>query len=166
MKKITYTNTDKKDVLISALEERYKALHVIRERVQSIGVWALGLMTAAAGWLLQGDIWLNPGRKFLYLVVLGITFWALRFKYLEDLQKGFVSQLQVAVRIEEALGLYESGVFDRLKKPIYPTKWKKAGGKHGDGKFFSSTYLLLYIGIAILAGSILLSRGGPRHFWH
>ncbi len=153
-------HSDKKDILIAALEERYEAIRVIRERVQSIGLWALGFMLAATGWLVQSDVFISPKQKLFYTVALGVAFLALRFKYLDDLQKGFAAQQRVAVRLEKTLGLYTSGVFDESGESIYPQKWEQAGNDNGDGKFFTSTYLLLYIGIAILALAILLQ---PNH---
>jgi hypothetical protein len=154
------THSDKKDILIAALEERYEAMRVIRERVQSVGVWALGLMVATAGWLIQAGIVLTSEQKLLYVIALGVAFWALRFKYLDDLTRGFSAQQRVAVRIERALCLYAPGVFDDSDESIYPQKWEQAGSTNGDGKFFASTYLLLYIGIAILMLTILLQ---PEH---
>src|SRR3989338_7046848 len=104
-------HSDKKDILIAALEERYEAMRVIRERVQSIGIWSLGLMLAAAGWLIQSDSFVSPERKLLYLFGVGAAFIALRFKYLDDLERGFEGQQKIAVRLERALGLYTPGVF-------------------------------------------------------
>ncbi|HWO07253.1 MAG TPA: hypothetical protein VNM40_01560 [Candidatus Paceibacterota bacterium] len=149
-------NADKKDVLITALEERYEAMRTIRERVQSVGLWALGIMLAAAGWFVQSGTLIAPKQKLLYIIALGVAFWALRLKYLDDLEKGFSKQQRVAVRIEKALGLYAPGVFDEEEKSIYPQEWEKAGSEGGDGKFFAHTYLLLYIGITILVLAILL----------
>ncbi|NUQ57387.1 MAG: hypothetical protein HUT38_02800 [Candidatus Paceibacter sp.] len=146
----------KKDVLIAALEERYEAMRIIRERVQNIGVWALGFMVAVAGWISQSDSFIALEWKFFYLIALGVAFWALRFRYLSDLKKGFSIQQRVVVRLEKALGLYTPKTFDDLEDPIYPKKWEQAGNAEGDGKFFSSTYLLLYIGFAILAFAMFL----------
>ncbi len=154
MKDASYT--DKKDILIAALEERYEAMRVIRERVQGVGVWALGLMVAASGWLVQSDAFIAPGRTLFYLIALGVVLWALRFKYFGDLQKGFSAQQRVAVRLEKALGLYTPGAFDEEEDSIYPKKWEQAGSANSDGMFFSSTYLLLYIGVVILALALLL----------
>lgn len=162
MKKATHS--DKKDILIAALEERYEAMRVIRERVQSIGLWALGLMLAATGWLVQSDVFISPKQKLFYIVALGVAFWALRFKYTDDLQRGFAAQQRVAVRLEKTLGLYTSGVFDDSEESIYPQKWEQAGNDNCDGKFFTSTYLLLYIGIVILALAILLQTDHATYF--
>lgn len=150
------SNIDKKNILIAALGERYEAMRVIRDRVQNIGVWALGIMLAASGWLVQSEVFIAPGRLLLYLLALGVVLWALRFRYLGDLQKGFSEQQRVTVRLEKALGLYMPGVFDDEADSIYPKKWEQSGRVGSDGKFFSGTYLLLYIGVVILAISLSL----------
>jgi hypothetical protein len=150
-----FSQTYKKDILIAALEERYEAMHVIRERVQSICVWTLGLMVTAAGWLMQNDIFIPPSRILFYLVALCVVLWTLRFKYLSDLQRGFSSQQRVAARLESALSLYTPGVFDKAKDSIYPKRWEHAGSGNSEGKFFSSTYLLLYIGVVILSLALM-----------
>jgi nitrogen fixation-related uncharacterized protein len=160
------SHSDKKEILVAALQERYEAMRVIRERVQSIGLWSLGIMLAAAGWLMQSETFIAPKQKLLYIIALGVAFWALRFKYLDDLEKGFSKQQRVAVRIEKALGLYTPGEFDEEEKPIYPQEWEKAGSEGGNGKFFASTYLLLYIGVAILALAILLQPEYHNFFFH
>ncbi len=30
------------DILLKALDERYKSIHIIRERVQTVSIWILG----------------------------------------------------------------------------------------------------------------------------
>jgi hypothetical protein len=59
---------EKVDILISALEERYKALHIIRERVQNVGVWLLGIFLASGGWLLQNDVVLSSLQQIVYML--------------------------------------------------------------------------------------------------
>ncbi len=150
-------SSKKTDVLIAALNERYSSTKAIRERVQNIGIWALGLLATAGAWVLQSGVVLSPERKFMYLIGIGIAVIVLRHVYLQDLHVGFKGQQKAAVRIETALGLYDVGIFDDEKESVYPEKWKKAGTDGGDGSFFSSTYVLLYLGAAFLAVAIVLS---------
>jgi hypothetical protein len=150
--------SDKKvDILISALEERYSSVHRIRDRVQSIGIWAIGLLLGAGGWILQSGITYTSGQKFLVLLGVVAAFVVLRFVYLADLQKGFRTQQSVVVRLEKALGLFTPDVFDKTSEPIYPKKWEHAGSHEGSGKFFVATYTLLYVGVAFLILVILFS---------
>jgi hypothetical protein len=151
-------NSEKKaDILIAALEERYRSLHAIRERVQSVGIWYLGIMLGVAGWLLQSDILLSCLQKRVYILAIIISFIAIRFFYLENLCSGFKSQQRTAVKIEKALGFFVPGFFDGSDKSLYPESWEKAGAEDGEGKFFKTSYLLIYIGTGFLIATILIN---------
>lgn len=155
---------DKKvDLLISALEERYEVLRTIRNRVQSVGIWALGILLAAGGWLVESGTVLTPLQKVLYFIGIIVAVAALRFKYLDDLERGFKSQQRVMVRLEKAAGFFTPGVFDDETDSVYPSTWENTGNKNGDGKFFKTTYLLLYIGTAFLLLVILLNGYNSHH---
>lgn len=159
-------NSEKTDVLLTALNERYASLRAIRDRIQTICVWALGLMLAAGGWLIQSDITLSPPQKLLYIVGIAVAFIALRFHFLADLYRGFQSQQRTAVRIEKSLGLFTLKIFDEEESSLYPKEWTRAGEPDGEGKFFASTYLLLYIGVGFLVLTILVHAGPHLHFLH
>ena len=149
------SNDKKADIILAALDERYKALHAIRDRVQSIGVWALGILLAAGGWLIQSTALLTSLQKTLYILGILVAVSVLRFKYLGDLKRGFKGQQRVAVRLEKALGLFSPRVFDNESDPIYPPQWKNAGSTQGGGQFFRTTHLLLYVGALFLVMAIL-----------
>jgi hypothetical protein len=144
-------------VLISALEERYRSIHTIRDRVQNIGIWSLGIMLSAGGFIFQSDITMNLSQKSIFIIGLVIAFWVLRFEYLEDLHKGFKAQQKVAARIENILGFFESGVFDKETTSVYPEGWINAGKEKGGGKFFSKTYLLIVTGTLFLIAAIIFN---------
>jgi hypothetical protein len=148
---------NKVTILISALEERYKSIHTIRERVQSIGIWALGVMFGAGGWLLQSGIEFTFFQKLGMIIFIVVAYRKLRYEYLHDLNKGFKSQQKVAARIESTLGLFSTGVFDDESTSIYPEGWKNCGQEDGEGKFFVTTYNLLLIGLIFFAFSIIFS---------
>ncbi|MDB5224821.1 MAG: hypothetical protein JWO43_443 [Candidatus Adlerbacteria bacterium] len=145
-------------VLLAALSERYESLRTIRERVQSIGVWALGLLLGIGGWLIQSETTLTSFQKTFYILGILAAFAVLRFKYLEDLSVGFKSQQKITTRLEKALGLFTPGIFDSDTTSIYPQKWEKAGTAEGSGNFFETTYILLYIGVFFVIVVILLSH--------
>lgn len=144
-------------ILISALEERYKSIHTIRDRVQNIGVWALGIMLATGGYLLQNDFGMTNFQKVIAIVGVIIAFRILRFEYLADLNKGFKAQQKTAARIEKTLGFFTIGVFDNEATSIYPQVWESAGTHEGGGKFFKTTYRLMLAGIVFLVVSIIFS---------
>lgn len=146
---------NKVSILLSALEERHTSLHAIRERAENIGIWSLGILLGAGGWLLQSQDALTNLQKLTMVLGATIAFWTLRFIYLKDLQIGFKNQQCIIVRLEKALGFFTPHIFDDLDEPIYPMSWQKAGTEDGDGKFFHSVYILLYVGIAFLVISII-----------
>jgi len=149
-------NEKKVDILLSALGERYKSIHIIRDRMQSVCLWALGILFATGGWLIQSNIILTCLQKGVYITGILFAFAILRFSYLADLYSGFKSQQRVAVHIERTLGMFTPDAFNNSTETIYPKSWENAGTKTGYGKFFHTTYMLLYAGVAFLILTILL----------
>lgn len=155
---MTNTENDKKiEILISALEERYKSIHNIRERVQNTGIWILGILGGIGGWLIQSGIYLGFLNKIFYLLALFATYHIIRFHYLEDLNRGFKGQQRVASKIEKALNLFTPKFFSDEDNSIYPNSWEKAGTEDGDGKFFETTYLLINLGFIFISIAILFN---------
>lgn len=155
---INKINSDKKiDILLSTLGERYQSIHEIRNRVQNIGVWVLGVMLATGVWFFQSTTPLNLHIKEVFILATIVVFLIIRFMYLKNLNVGFCGQQQAAARIEKALGLFTVGVFDESKEAIHDGSWEKAGTEKGEGKFFVTTYILLYVGVTFLILSIMFS---------
>ncbi|WP_298125227.1 hypothetical protein [Brevundimonas sp.] len=153
---MTLNDEQKVAVLLAALAERYQAMRTIRERVQSVGLWALGLLVAAGGWLIQSRTELSDNERWIAIIGLGAALLVLRFWYLADLQKGFAGQQRVAATIERALGFFEPGALGLMDASIYPASWNEAGSTDGKGRFFSSSYALLYGGVAFLAAVLFI----------
>lgn len=152
-------NDDKKvDVLISALEERYSSIHKIRDRVQSTGIWVLGVLLAVSGFLIQSDIYFSCLEKFLIVCGVLATIGAI-FYYLKDLETGFKGQMRTAARLESALGFYQKKFFSDSEDSLYPESWSKAGTSESSGNFFTSTYLLLGVGFFFLLVTIIFDIG-------
>lgn len=148
--------SQKTEILLAALEERYESLRTIRERVQTVGLAMIGLLLAAAGWLVQSDESFEGEEKAALIMGVLISVATLRVVYLADLQRGFQTQQRVSARIEKALGFYEAGAFDDAEDTLYPAAWSKAGQEGAEGRFFKTAYLMIYIGSAILVASIAL----------
>jgi len=146
----------KVQILLSALQERYNAMHAIRQRVENICVWILGIFVVIAGWIVQGGLDLYVVQRIFLSIVLLVAVMAVRLFYLRDIEKGFRKQLQVAARIEKVLGLYEGGYFEPTETGLYPEEWSQAGTESGTGHFFEMSYRLLYIGTVILITAIML----------
>ncbi len=150
-----FTEDKKADILISALEERYVSIHKIRERVQGVNLWALGLLGASAGWLMTSDIHFRLFSAILIGGAIFLAYWILRHRYFADLETGFRSQMRTAARLEEMLNLYEPGYFAESKS-AYPIEWKDAGVNKDQGNYFRSSYDLMEVGLFIFYVALLL----------
>lgn len=138
-------------ILLFQLEERYKAMHVIRDGAHNISIWMLGLFFTGAGWLTQSKSILGDKEKLFLSFIIFIFYLTVRCYYLRDLHTGFTSQQRTAARIEKELGLFDGS------NPILPKEWGNSGGKKCNGKFFDATYAMVGLGTAILLLGILVN---------
>ena len=145
---------NKIQILLATAEERNKAIHIMRERVQKTCIGVMGIFFVMAGWFIKDGIALTTTQKwFLTVAIIGAAL-TTHFLYLRDIFRGFQRQQRVLARIEDALKLYEPKVYDNKNSGLFPISWKKAGTDTGKGKFFRANYLLLYIGATVLTISI------------
>lgn len=143
---------DKVKILLALLGRRYEGIERIRERVYNLSIWTLGIFLGAAGLIVQGDVQLDWPAKVFLATGAAFALMVILF-YIKDLERGFRTQFQVAVQIEELLGLTQEGFFGP-GEALYPSEWKKAGTKKGKGHFFRNTYLLLCLGALLLLVAI------------
>ncbi len=147
-------DSNKVNILLSALQERYNAIHIIRARVESICTWTLGILVTATGLFIGKSAELSCDEKVFLTVALIAILLALRFLFLRDLEKGFRSQFRTAARIENILHLFEDDAYSQAS--VYPKGWKDSGEKGCEGRYFRSNYVLLYLGFSIMIASIWL----------
>lgn len=148
--KIELDEKDKLQILLVTLQERYKSIHTMRNRVQNICTWILGIFLFFSGLLIKFDLGLTLGQKFLFSIFLLIAYYAVKCRYIKDIENGFNSNLRVAARIEKTLKLYESNFYDSLNSSLYPDKWQHAGTEHSEGNYLNNSYWLLRIGTIFL----------------
>lgn len=146
-------NAEKINILLSGLQERYNALHIIRARVENTCTWTLGILVVLSGFFIDKNVSLTTTQSIFIIASLIAVLVVLRFFFLRDLEKGFKEQFKVVVNIEKALSLYKEGAY--CDGTVYPNKWEKSGQDRCDGRFFKSSYWLLYVGFAILIVAIL-----------
>ncbi|OHA16499.1 MAG: hypothetical protein A3C79_02680 [Candidatus Taylorbacteria bacterium RIFCSPHIGHO2_02_FULL_45_28] len=144
------------DTILIALQERYTSVHAIRERVQTVSLWILGLLLAASGWLFQAGIYFNCKQKIILTIFSLVIWFVLNRFYFSDLEKGFNSQRRTLAKIEDSLGFYKKSYFSNSEDSLYPQEWKNSGQKNSEGNFFENTYNLLAIGFGIFTLSMLL----------
>ena len=140
-------------VLLAIAEDRHKAIHVMRERVQKMCIWIMGIFLAVAGWIIKENITLSPIQNGVLVTVIIVIVLVIHLSYLKDIMRGFKVQQRVLARIEDALRLYDPKVYDDKKSGLFPNTWKKTGTNKGSGRFFANNLYLLYIG----AGSLIIS---------
>jgi hypothetical protein len=157
-------NPEKVSILVSALEARYRALDAIRDRVQSVSIWALGLSLAATGWLVQESLFLADDQTAVFCIGLVADWFVLRLVFFADLRRGFKVQQKVAAGLEDLLGLYAPRRFGPESEAAYPEAWRQAGAKGGRARFFQSAYLMLDVGVVMLMLAIL-SRSEWARAW-
>ncbi len=145
---------NKIQILLATAEERNKAIHIMRERVQKTCIGVMGIFYVMAGWFIKGGVDLTTIQKWFLTGAIIVAVLSIHFRYLRDIFQGFQDQQRVLARIEEALKLYKPGVYDNKDSGLFPVCWKKTGTDKGKGKFFRNNYLLLYIGAIVLIISI------------
>lgn len=146
----------KVEILLAALAACYVAIDKIRDRVENISLWIMGLQFAAAGWLLQSQQHFSCLEKGVLLVTLFLAISFIRYRYFENLEKGFIGQRKTAVRIAETLHLYEKGYYGHSES-MYPQEWTDIDGPKKQGHYFKNSFILLWIGTAFLAVAIVFS---------
>lgn len=151
--KINLDDQAKLQILLSAANERYKSIHIMRERVRNTCTWALGIIALISGWLIQSNLNLDFLNKLLYTVLILVSLYVIRC-YLKDIEKGFSANLRVVAKIEKILMLYDSNVYDNTGSCVYPKQWSNAGSYNSEGQFFKFSYWLLYLGIILLLFAI------------
>ena len=134
-------DSNKISILISALEERYNSIHVIRDRIQTVSLWIMGLLIWWAWWIFQSELVLECEEKIFLILFLIVTFFMLKFFYFDDLEKWFQSQREIAGKLEKSLGFYNDGFFIEWDNSLYPKTWLKPK----EGNFLrNNEYLILF----------------------
>lgn len=145
---------DKKiEILLAQLEERYTALHNMRDRSMQFALWILGFGLGMA-WLLISEVTLNILQMVtlaIFLAVIGL----LSINFVRAIEQGFNNNRNVVVKIETILKLYEKNTYDSegsiLPKEFSEKKFKASG-------HFATIYSLM---VAIFIFLIILTLTNP-----
>jgi len=159
MEPIKIEDEQRLQILLSAAEERYKSIHLMRERVYKFSTWAIGVLLVVVGWIAKAgtDICFSQ-RVFITLAILAAS--GSISLYIRDIRKGFDSNFSVLVKIERLLGFFTPGFFGDSDKSLYPEKWsreKRRGEKRRPGKFFNHTYLIIWVCVVIALFTVWLA---------
>jgi len=118
---------DKKlDILLTQLQERYDAIHKMRDRSMQFVLWILGLGLGMA-WLLINETILKYTQQWtitFLLILLGVA--TLLFVY--GIECGFEASRKIIIKIETALKFYEKDFYidqDSVLPSEYNNKKKR-----------------------------------------
>jgi len=107
----------KLDVLLAQLNERYTALHNMRDRSMQFALWILGLGLGLA-WLLISEVSLSKlqaGILVVFLIVVG----RLCFGFIQGIECGFNNNRNIMINIEKMLGLHSRDAYGS-PEPVLP----------------------------------------------
>jgi len=139
-------NEYKISILISGLEERYKSIHVIRNRVHTTSIWLLWILLWTSWWIVKTNIIFNCYEKAYFIVLVFLAWLFILFFYYFDLEKGFASQRKIAWKLEKELWFYDKGNL------IYPKSWET----WWKWNFFRNNYILIWFWFITLLGAIFI----------
>ena len=146
----------KLEILLSQLQERYEALHKMRDRSMQFVLWILGLGLGMA-WLLINDTALKLQQKFpitVLLLIMGLV----TLIFIKAIERGFKANKKIIIRIEKILKLYEKDYYG-IDESILPTKFSCQ--KIGWTSHFKTLYTLLIVVFLFL---IIITWSNPCKF--
>jgi hypothetical protein len=147
-----FSDDKKVDILLALLKERYESSHKMRERSYKFTVWISGLAIALI-WLVLNSYSLSYPQK-LTLIILALVLGSLSIWFLRSIERGFNTNREVTINIEEALGCYESNFFGQ--GVLYPDQYKSS--QKTRTSHFISLYILLG---AVIVGLIIIVLISP-----
>lgn len=147
------------DILSAQLQERYVALHNMRDRSMRFVLWVLGFGLALA-WVSISEAVFTFGQKIAITGLL-LTFAIVADLFVRAIHCGFNANRQTMIRIEKALGLYDPGSYGTAEG-VLPRAF--ADSNPGWTGHFGMLYLLVsIITILLLVLTWTNPCGSARH---
>ena len=146
-----FSNSQKFEILKQALEERYSAMRVIRDRIQSIALRILPITLWCSWYLFTQRFYpICKFEKILLMIVVFFVYICIIY-YIKDLEKWFNWQREVASKIEKNFLLFEKDSFIDWDS-VYPSsrEWIKKWN------YINLNCVLITLWFVILIISILL----------
>lgn len=135
----------KLEILLAQLQERYEALHKMRDRSMQFVLWILGLGLGMAWLLISEIVLISIQRCVLTLLLLFMGVAVGLFIY--AMENGFKANRQIMIRIEKALKLYEKGYYG-ISESILPAEFSSQ--KIRWSGHFQTLYALIFIVFLLL----------------
>ncbi len=143
-------SSQKIEILLKQLAERYHAMHQMRERSQVFTIWLLGIFFASAVWVLGGDDPIKYSSALFYFLGLTVFYW-FGSDYIDGIGKGFRETRNIAIRIEEAFGLYLEGEYidgnSILPQDYYRIDENNTSHFYTTRRLLNGTYYILMVWI-------------------
>jgi hypothetical protein len=138
--KVMLADSEKHDMLMEMLKERYIAEHNMRERSTSFSIWVLGLGIALI-WVLLIQVHLTVSQKVITCVFI-LTYTGFSFKFIYEIAKGFNSNRNIIIKIEHSLGFHAPGYYVQ-NSSIFPKQYQTNYKKSKLSSHFKSLFWLL-----------------------
>jgi len=138
----------KLDVLLAQLQERYDALHKMRDRSMQFVLWILGLGLGMA-WLLINETVLTYVQRCAITVLL-LVLCIVTFLFVYAIGRGFKANRQVIIRLETALKLYEKNYYGISESVLPPQFYSQKIGWTGHFKTLYGLIIIVYLTLVIL----------------
>ncbi|MEW6666828.1 MAG: hypothetical protein AB1512_16625 [Thermodesulfobacteriota bacterium] len=144
---IALDQSQRLQVLLAQLQERYNAAHKIRERSTQFTLWISG-MAIGLGWLLISQRALVLAQRIALSLLIAALF-AGTVYFMMGLRRGFQKNRKTMIRIERALGLHEAGIYLE-NGPLLASEYGLTNRK------WSDHFHTLYIWLVLVAVSLLI----------
>ena len=138
----------KQEVLLAQLQERYNAMHNMRERSMQFVLWILGLGVGVAWLSINEAVFTFTQKSVLSFLLIAVGGVAVYFVYAIDL--GFQKNRGIVIRIEDSLGFFNPKCTN-ISESILPKEYSSKNKRWNS--HFSTLYILLlsfYLPLIIL----------------
>lgn len=138
----------KLDILLAQLQERYEALHKMRDRSMQFVLWILGFGLGMA-WLLINEASLILEQKILIsilLIILGVTI----LYFVCSIGRGFNITRQIIIKLETSLKLYDKNYYNISDSILPPEYSSKKTGLNGHFKTLNTLIIIVLLSLIIL----------------
>ena len=141
-----FKDDQKIQVMLIQLQERYAAAHKMRERSTKFTIGLSGMAIGLA-WLLISHQTLALSQR-IALTLLIATLWMGAGIFILGLRKGFQSNRKAMIKSEQALGMYEGGIYLN-DDSLLPAAYKLTNRKWND-HFSTLCMWLCFLGVSLL----------------
>jgi multisubunit Na+/H+ antiporter MnhG subunit len=135
---MSYSDDKKLEIILMQLEERYNALHKMRDRSTSFTLWILGFGLGLA-WMLTKEGEQLSWLESIFLILFIVLMTCVSLNFLAAIHRGFNKNRDIVIQIETSLDLYNKNNY--ICSPILPEEY--ANRRAHWANHFTTLYLLV-----------------------